>query len=599
VGSGSIKVESLDVTAHIAKLVFVFDEETGSDDFHERSTSWVIFKQYGFNVSIPIGRADPDWMMIGTNNATIWHWKLEKTLYVEYQGVINQFWVFPCECFTIDFYVASNISRWFSASAGISSFSASIDQHGEAYNQSWCPYQPEGCPELSRISISISHNSEYRIVAGMLYAILIIIIAIAAILPAKMGDNDSDFFTISSTILVFVPVLFFAFRDIAPPYLTLFDAVCLTSAIIYGGLILGKLIYRKQPKSKKAKDRKSARSESYRYENPEKGEGINDKKVEAGMLSPDIERRINRLDSLFLWVCSLSALGFSVFVGYLQIPVAPYIPVFILVACSVSFGYISGAVFSDSFTERIRGWNYLLMGLAIYVPFAAIEFGKSQIEMILPDIPRASMYFQLLFGSAVPLCYILSSRKMLPKLYASFRMPKGKVTNAILRSSFLGGLYLACILYLSALALQHPESALSIKALYVLFIALFLIPLTKEELRIMWLLRLEGNQHFIEHETIIIHRRLPKIAMGLIVFGIATLIVLLEFATQLPLSPQTYYLPIILFLLAMFAPIAGLFILSIVGATRDRFIVKNDIATKLSPEDFEALRSLTEKLNNY
>jgi hypothetical protein len=189
VGSGSIKIESLDVSAHVAKLVFVLDEETGSSDFHERSTSWIIFKQYGINVSIPIGRADPDWVMIGTNNVTIWHWKLEKTLYIEYQSDVNQFFAFPFERFAIDFHVASNISRWLSASTDISSFSASIDQHDENYNQSSCPYQPEGCPELMRISISISHNSEYRIVVGMLYAILFIIIAIAVVLPAKMGDN--------------------------------------------------------------------------------------------------------------------------------------------------------------------------------------------------------------------------------------------------------------------------------------------------------------------------------------------------------------------------------------------------------------------------
>jgi len=248
VGSGSVKIESLDLSAGVAKVVFVLDEETGSSDFHDRSTSWISFKQYGSNVSIPIGRADPDWVIIGTNNVTLWHWKLEKTVYMEYQNDVNQFFEFPFESFVIDFYVASNISRWFAASTDVPSFSASTDQHRENYNQSSFPYQPEGCPELERISISLSHNSEYRIIVCMLYAALVIIIAIAFVLPAKMGDIDSNFFAISSTILVFVPVFFFAFRDIAPPYLTLFDMVCLGSAIIYGCLILGKLIFRKQPK---------------------------------------------------------------------------------------------------------------------------------------------------------------------------------------------------------------------------------------------------------------------------------------------------------------------------------------------------------------
>lgn len=254
--SGSIKIESLDLSADVAKVVFVLDEETDSSDFHDRSTTWIIAEQYGINVSIPIGRADPDWVMIGTNNVTLWHWKLEKTVYMKYQSDVNQFFVFPFDSFTIDFYVASNISRWFTASTDIPSFSASLDQHGVNYNQTSFRYTPEGCPELDRISISISHSSEYRIIICMLYATLIIIIAIAFVLPAKMGDIDSNFFAISSTILVFVPVLFFAFRDIAPPYLTLFDTVCLGSAIIYGGLILGKLILRKKPKKPDPRKRK-------------------------------------------------------------------------------------------------------------------------------------------------------------------------------------------------------------------------------------------------------------------------------------------------------------------------------------------------------
>jgi hypothetical protein len=259
VGSGSIGVETLEDSAHVAKLAFVFDEETRSNDFHERSTSWIIFKQYGSNVSIPIGRADPDWLMIGTNNVTIWHWKLEKTLPMEYQSHGNQFFSFPFESFSVDFYVASNISRQFSVSTSISSFSASVNQHDENYNQSSCPYQPEGCSILTHISVSLSHNSEYQIIVGMLYTIEFIIIAIAVVLLMKMGDVDLNFFTISSTILVFVPVLFFAFRDIAPSYLTLFDAVCLGSAIFYGSLILGKLIYRKQPNSETSSNEKGGK----------------------------------------------------------------------------------------------------------------------------------------------------------------------------------------------------------------------------------------------------------------------------------------------------------------------------------------------------
>jgi hypothetical protein len=247
VGSGHIKVESLDLSAGVAKLIFVFDEETGSDDFHERSTSWLIMRQYGINLSIPIGRADPDWELVGTNNLTIWHWRLEKTFDLEYQTSELYPFIFPREVFTVNFYIATNISRWFSVSVDIPSFSASINQQYEDYNQSSCPYKPEGCPELKRINISVFHNSEYQTIIFMLYSIIFILIAIAIFLFKKRNVIEADFFTISSTLLVFVPVLFFAFRDIAPPYLTLFDGLCLVVTIIYGCLILGKLIYKGEP----------------------------------------------------------------------------------------------------------------------------------------------------------------------------------------------------------------------------------------------------------------------------------------------------------------------------------------------------------------
>jgi hypothetical protein len=47
----------------------------------------------------------------------------------------------------------------------------------------------------------------------------------------------------------------------------------------------------------------------------------------------DSERRTDKVDSLFLWVCSLSALGFTIFVGYLHASLTQYLPIFILIAC--------------------------------------------------------------------------------------------------------------------------------------------------------------------------------------------------------------------------------------------------------------------------
>ena len=90
--------------------------------------------------------------------------------------------------------------------------------------------------------------------------------------------------------------------------------------------------------------------------------------------------RINKLDSFFLWVASFSGVGFSIFIAYLKLPVLPYVPIFILIAISLGIGYLNGAVFCDSFTNRMRGWNYFLIGLAIYIPLASIKFSETYLS---------------------------------------------------------------------------------------------------------------------------------------------------------------------------------------------------------------------------
>ena len=348
-----------------------------------------------------------------------------------------------------------------------------------------------------------------------------------------------------------------------------------------------------------AKERKHTEIESSTKKEEKEETVSDDKEMKALETDHGSERRINKLDSFFLWFCSLSALGFTVFVGYLNVQLAPYLPIFILIAYSVALGYVDGAILSDSFTRRIRGWNYLFMGLAIYIPFAATEFGKSQIQVVFPDIPRVVMYFQLFFGSVLPISYFLFNRRILPKLYESFRIPKGDVTNVILRSSFFTSVYLACILYISALILQYAESTLSFKVLYILFIVLFLTPLIAEEIKIRHLLRLEKNQSFVKHETTIIHRKLPQIAFGLTFSGIIALIVLLEFVGYLPLSHMTLYLSAVLLFLALLFPILGLVILMVVKARKDRFALKSRAIDKLSPNDRKEIKDLVDKLNDY
>jgi hypothetical protein len=160
-------------------------------------------------------------------------------------------------------------------------------------------------------------------------------------------------------------------------------------------------------------------------------------------------------------------------------------------------------------------------------------------------------------------------------------------------------LYLACALYVSALVLQHPESAIDIKVLYVLLIALFLVPMIAEEVRTRSLLRLEKDQHLIKYESRVAHKRLPGVAFGLILIGIFALIILLEYAVHLPMTLTTSYFSVALFILAIFCPMLGLLILMIVKPTKDRFMLDEKAASELSPDELRQLNEDIAKANNY
>jgi hypothetical protein len=247
VGNAHIEVQDLDFSEGVAKLLVVFEEETGSDDFRERSTSWLVIEQLNTGhgiIAFPIGRADPDWKCVGTNNVTLWHWRLEKTFHLRYQTNGNPSLIFPFELFKATFYVATNISRWFTASIDVPNFSISVNEQYADYNQSSWTFQPEGCPYFLKFDLYILHSLEYRVITMMLYIVLSIVITIAVFLTKKRDDiPSSDFFRISSSLLIFLPVFFFTFRNsMAPQYLTTFDMFCFFGAIIYGSLLLWKLI---------------------------------------------------------------------------------------------------------------------------------------------------------------------------------------------------------------------------------------------------------------------------------------------------------------------------------------------------------------------
>lgn len=210
-GSGHIEVQN--IANRVAELLFVFDEETGSSDILERSTSWLVIRQFNVTTAIPIGRADPDWELVGTNNKTIWHWKLEKTYHLQYETNGDPFWVFPREVFSIQFYIATNCSRRFSIDSNVPGFSVWVEQQKVDYDQfyldmEWA-FQPEGCPDFLTADISVFHNPQYQFVVSLLYIVIAIIGLICGLLVIKRNDlEDSDFLRVSSSILLFAPVFF-------------------------------------------------------------------------------------------------------------------------------------------------------------------------------------------------------------------------------------------------------------------------------------------------------------------------------------------------------------------------------------------------------
>jgi len=262
-GGGVIRIQSLDYSIGSIKTLFVFDEEPRSDDFRERSTSWLIIAAYEF----PIGRADPDWQLIGKNNVTLWHYRLEKTFDLQCDSAYPNL-AYPFESFTIHFYIASNITRSFSISNEIPNFSAAITQEWVQYNQTSLLFQPEGCPNLLEVTIRVFHDYEYMIIASILYVLLGIIFVLGFLLSVrKKALGLSNYLMVSSSILIFLPVFFFAFRgSLAPKYLTGIDWLSLLSMFVYGAFLLKEVWRNKTPEASNSTGEKKKTHDPPDYE---------------------------------------------------------------------------------------------------------------------------------------------------------------------------------------------------------------------------------------------------------------------------------------------------------------------------------------------
>jgi hypothetical protein len=251
--SGIIRIQSIDYSGGVAKTVFVLDDWTGSSDIHERSTTWILESAPNDTYGIPIGLADPDWQLVGTNNITLWHWKLEKSFDLQCSSFYSNL-KFPFEDFTIHFYVASNITRWFSVASEIPNFSATITLQVVRYNQTSLLFKPEGCPSLQEVTIHVFHDLNYEFIVSILYALLAIIFLMGCLLPFRRAALGlSNYLVLSSSILIFLPIFFLTFRgSLAPTYLTVPDGLCLLSMFVYGLSLFIEVWLKKNPDSDNA-----------------------------------------------------------------------------------------------------------------------------------------------------------------------------------------------------------------------------------------------------------------------------------------------------------------------------------------------------------
>jgi hypothetical protein len=236
----------------------------------------------------------------------------------------------------------------------------------------------------------------------------------------------------------------------------------------------------------------------------------------------DYRTRINKLDSFFLWVSSLSGIGFSIFISYFKLPILTYAPVFVLIAIGVGVGYLNGAVFKDSFTNRMRGWNYVLMGLAIYVPFACL----SSMDSVSVNNPDYSYLFTIasMFTGLVPVViYLISVKKLTPKVYQSFQLPYSIVTERILNRTTIASVLVGFTLFLFGSISGFMSNWLTL-VFFAVLVLFLLWPVITQEKRVKKLLPLENFQDCVRLEKLEKKTFFNIFQVALMVFALLLLI---------------------------------------------------------------------------
>ena len=248
------------------------------------------------------------------------------------------------------------------------------------------------------------------------------------------------------------------------------------------------------------------------------------------MSTPDYQTRINKLDSFFLWVASLSGLGFTIFISFLRVPVIPYLPIFVIIAVGLLIGYLNGAVFCDSFTNRMRGWNFVLVGLATF---------ENPLSVI------AELSFLVI--------YLIGMVKITSKVYSSFGLDYGVVTKRILNRTTISSVLLGIALFVFVSGLQFD---LITFILFMIVTVFLLSPITVQEKRIRKLSPLEKYQDCIHVEPLE-----NKSVFNFFMAVMLALSLLLLVVNQLPRSNFQLYVILILaigFIVSVFGLLFGI-----------------------------------------
>jgi hypothetical protein len=399
---------------------------------------------------------------------------------------------------------------------------------------------------------------------------------------------------ISVAIIVFVPIYLLALHPFETPLIMVkIENNIINLLYLYIGILIGGIVFRVAFSMPETPQNKAVSSQSTNNTVSTKpSRSLSQKFTEAE--STGIRERVGKLDSFFLWITSLVSLGFSLFIAYLKMPLAPYIPIFVLIGISISIGYIDGAIFSDSFTDRIRGWNYLLLGLSFYVPAAAVRFGEPYFKTFYTDYPKVSPYFEILLGLIIPIVYVLLNRRVaVPKVYRSFNIDTGEITNRILARTYSASICFGCLLYVLALALYETKMDNLSIALYVLFFILFIDLVISEEVKIRTLRKIEKFQQFVKIESIV-DKKLYKISLALLAIGVVAFVILWSFSAFV-----TFYLLLLFFWLAFIFPILGLIILTLFVYRGERVQLNDESRIRLSETQLAELRSLINKINDH